>query len=121
MGWYRDNNYTLIAQQICEYGIAYCQYSYSLPKPMSLLFQLFMQVNYGDYFLSLGFAAEYFDSSRNKFNVEKINATIATIQNNWRKKYPKLEFKTQNLKFDSMVSFNHSFTTELESLNFDSK
>jgi hypothetical protein len=121
MIWYRDNNYPLIAQQICEYGISYCQYSYSLPKPLSELFQLFMQTNYPDYFTSLGFREEYYDGSKNKFNTESIIETINSIQTNWKKKYPKLDFKTANLKFDNMVNFNYTYTNELGTLNFDSK
>jgi hypothetical protein len=119
LAWYRDNGYTLIAQQICEYGISYCQYSYSLPKPLSDLFRLFMQINHADYFTSLGFKEEYYDGSKNKFNSEKIIALITAIQNTWQKKYPKMGFKTQNLKFDDMVNFNLSYTTELEGLIFD--
>lgn len=121
MVWYRDNNYTLIAQQICEYGISYCQYSYSMPKPVSELFQLFMQVNYPDYFTSLGYQEEYYDGSKNKFNTDAILATINRIVSNWKAKYPKLELKTVNLKFDSMLNFNFTFTNEFEFLNFDSK
>ena len=119
--WYRDNDYPLIAQQIAEYGISYCQYSYSLPRPLSELFQLMMQVNYADYFTALGFREEYYDGSKNKFNNEKIVAAINNIESNWQKKYPKFDCKTGNLKFNSMLSFNHSFTGELALLNFDSK
>jgi hypothetical protein len=121
MVWYRDNGYPLIAQQICEYGITYCQYSYSLPRPLTEWLQLFMQVNYADYFTSLGFMDEYYDGSKNKFNSEKIIEVINDIQERWRKKYPKLDIKTQNLKFDNMVNFNLSYTTELQELNFDAK
>lgn len=121
MFWYRNNNYPLIAQQICEYGISFCQYSYSLPRPMSDLFKLFMQVNYSDYFAALGFTKNIYDSVKNKFDSEAITDRIKIIEKEWKKKYPKLEFKTQNLKFDNMVSFNHSFSSEIESLNFDSK
>ena len=121
MVWYRDNGYPLIAQKICEYGIMYCQYSYSLPRPVSEWLQLLMQVNYPDYFASLGFKEPYYEEEKNKFNSEKIIAVIRNIQSNWQKKYPVLEFKTQLLKFDNMVNFNHSFTSELESLNFDIK
>jgi hypothetical protein len=32
-----------------------------------------------------------------------------------------LDFKTQNLKFDDLVSFGHSFTTEMELLNIEPK
>ena len=121
MVWYRDNSYPVIAAQICEYGISYCQYSYSLPSPLSSLFRLFMQVNYADYFTSLGFHEEFYDGSKNRFNSEAIIEAVNNIQNAWRIKYPGLEFKTQNLKFDNMVNFNHSFTSELEKLNFESK
>lgn len=121
MAWYRDNNYPIIGRQICEYGISYCQYSYSLPRPMSELFLLLMKVNYADYFTSLGFSEPYYDDQKNKFAESDIIEKINSIQQEWRKKYPQLNFKTQQLRFDSLLSFNHSFTSELELLNFDSK
>ena len=37
MVWYKDNNQPFIASQIIEYGIMYCQYSYSLPKVITEL------------------------------------------------------------------------------------
>jgi hypothetical protein len=121
MIWYRDNNYPFIAQQISEYGISFCQYSYSLPKPLSQLFKLYMQVNYGDFFTALGFSTNYFDAAKNKFDNEAIIAVINDIQTRWRKKHPKLDFKITNLRFDNLVNFNHTFTNELEFLNFDNK
>jgi hypothetical protein len=119
MVWYKDNGYPFIAQQICEYGISFCQYSYSLPKPLAQLFQLFMHVNYNDYFKSLGFSEELFTSEKNKFNTEAIINRVNNIQTQWRKKYPKLDFKTANLRFDNLVNFNQTFINELQFLNFD--
>lgn len=121
MIWYRDNNYPLIAQQISEYGISFSQYSYSLPRPVSELFELYMQINYPDYFTALGFGERYYEPANNRFDSDAIIETINTIINNWRKKYPKLEFKTQDLKFDNLVNFNHTYTTGIEFLNFDAK
>ena len=121
MAWYRDNNYPFIGQQICEYGISFCQYSYSLPKPLSELFLVLMKVNNADYFTSLGFADEYYDAPNNKFDDKGIIENINSIQEQWRKKHPLLAFKTQNLRFDNLLNFNHSFTMELELLNFDIK
>jgi hypothetical protein len=121
MIWYRDNNYPFIAQQISEYGISFCQYSYSLPKPLSQLFKLYMQVNYSDFFTALGFSTNYFDAAKNKFDSEAIINVINSIQTKWRKKHPKLDFKVANLRFDNLVNFNHTFTNELEFLNFDNK
>jgi hypothetical protein len=121
MLWYRDNNYPVIAACICEYGISFCQYSYSLPKPLTDFFHILMQVNYPDYFEALGFGKPYYNLVQNKFNSDKIIERISSINNTWRSKYPLLELKSANLKFDNLVNFNHSFTTEIELLNFDNK
>ncbi|MEO7982965.1 MAG: hypothetical protein ABI688_02675, partial [Bacteroidota bacterium] len=93
LAWYKDNNYAFIATQIAEYGIAYCQYSYSLPRAITELFHLYMMVNYPDYFSALGYK-RYYDPVRNHFEAEDIIEKIKTIQANWKDKYPLLEFKT---------------------------
>jgi hypothetical protein len=121
MVWYRDNSYPFIGQQISEYGISYCQYSYSLPKAMSELFLILMKVNYAAYFQALGFTDELYDLEKNKFNDRAIIEKINDIISKWRIKHPLLTFLTQNLRFDNLLNFNHTFTTELEFLNFDIK
>ena len=119
IGWYRDNNYPSIAAQIAEYGIAYCQYSYSLPRPVTELFHLFEMVNYGEYFRALGFTANFYNPETKQFDAEKIGERIKQILNTWKPKYPNLKIKLENIKYDNMVSFNVSFTTEIEFLNVD--
>lgn len=118
--WYRDNNYPFIATQISEYGFSYCQYSYSLPRVITELFHLYMMVNYPDYFAALGYKRHY-DPAKNKFEPEEIIEKIKSIQGRWKEKYPLLDFKTQNLRFDNLVNFDHSFTTEMELLNMEPK
>ena len=119
--WYRDNNYPFIATQIAEYGISYCQYSYSLPRAITEFYHFFMMVNYPEYFIALGYKLAYYDPEKNQFASDGIIEKIKTIQEQWKDKYPLLEFKTQNLRFDNLVNFNHTFTTELEFLNTDPK
>jgi hypothetical protein len=119
MVWYRDNNHPFIAAQISEYGISYCQYSYSLPKAITELFHLYMMVNYSDYFAALGYTAPYYDSARKKFDTDEIIERIKTIQLSWKEKYPLMDFKTQNLRFDSLVNFDLTFTNEMEFLNME--
>jgi len=121
MNWYRDNNYPVIAAQIAEYGIAYCQYSYSLPKPVTEFFHLFMMVNYGEYFKALGFNANFYNPETKQFDADKITDRIRQIINTWQTKYPNLKMKLENIKYDNMVSFNFSFTTEIEFLNLETK
>lgn len=119
MVWYRDNSYPFIASKVLEYGISFCQFSYSLPKPLSELFRLFMHVNYQEYFLELGFSKQYYTPSMNKFDYQEIYDEIIRIVSTWKPKHPKFIFNTQNLRFDTLVSFNHSFLLEVSLLNFD--
>ena len=121
MLWYRDNNYPLFAARISEYGISYCQYSYSMPRMMTELFHLFMMVNYPDFFTALGYKQPYYDPQQNQFASQEITDKIKEIQERWKEKFPKMDFKTQNLRFDNLVNFNHTFTAEIELLNTDSK
>ncbi len=119
--WYRDNNYPFIATQIAEYGFAYCQYSYSLPKAISELFHLYMMVNYAEYFVALGYKIAYYDAKNNVFASQGIIEKIKSVQEKWKEKYPLMEFKTQNLRVDNLVNFNYTFTNEMEFLNMESK
>jgi len=119
MGWYRDNNYPFIASQVTEYGISYCQYSYSLPRMITDLFHLYMRVNYGEYFQSLGFHTIYYDATKMAFNSEKITDHVRAILEKWKSKYPNADFKLQNLRFDTLVNFNYSFTAGIEYLNME--
>ena len=121
MVWYRDNNYPGIACQITEYGISYCQYSYSLPKAITELFHLYMMVNYPDYFSALGFSTVYYDAASNQFRQQALTDKIYAIQQSWKEKYPLMDFKTANLRFDSLVNFNLTFTNEMEFLNMEPK
>ncbi len=121
MVWYRDNNYPAVASQITEYGISYCQYAYSLPKAITDLFHLYMMVNYPDYFTALGFSTVYYDAGNKQFQQQAISDRIYAIQNSWKEKYPLMDFKTQNLRFDSLVNFNLTFTNEMEFLNMEPK
>jgi hypothetical protein len=121
INWYRENKLPKIAAQISEYGFSYCQYSYSLPRPLTRLFDLFMRINYGDFFRELGFKDDYYKPETNEYNSEAIVATIRKIEEEWKEKYPELNFKTEKLKYDNPVVFNQSFTTEVEYLNLETK
>src|SRR5438270_3356232 len=74
VAWYKENKLPEIAAQISEYGLSYCQYSYSLPRPLSELFHLLMQVNYGDYFKEMGYRELYYNKATNEYEKEGIIA-----------------------------------------------
>ncbi len=121
IAWYRENRLPDIAAMISEYGLAYCQYSYSLPRPVTELYHLMLMINYGDYFSALGFRSDYYNRETGEYNKEAIIARIKAIEEKWKEKYTDLDFKTDKLKFDSKVAFNQSFTTEIEYLNLETK
>jgi hypothetical protein len=121
IAWYRDNNHPFIAEKIAEYGISYCQFSYSLPRPVSELYGILMRVNYSDYYAALGFHERLYVSGSKSFESEIILEKIALIQDKWKSKYPLLNFRTGNLKFDNLTNFNQTFTTEIEFLNLEAK
>jgi hypothetical protein len=114
--WYKTNEYPLWANHIIEYGLAYCQYSFSLPKPLTDLYLLYMQINNPDYFTALGFKLTY---NNGGLNNEAITKRIMHIQNHWKEKHTKLDFKTEKLNFTNLTEFNFSFCNEIEFLNFD--
>lgn len=119
--WFKDNNHPYVAQQISEYGLGYCQYNFSLPRPVTDLYLILMKVSYADFFRDLGFTEELYNSQTKKFNSELIVQKIINIIDTWREKYPQLNFKTENLKYDSLLSFTLSFTAEIEFVNIDIK
>jgi len=121
VAWYRENKLPEIAAQISEYGLSYCQYSYSLPRPVTEYFHLFMMINYREYFKELGYKDAFYNSETKEYNKEAIFQKIEDIENRWKEKYPELKLKTDKLKFDNQVIFNQSFTTEIEYLNLETK
>jgi hypothetical protein len=121
IGWYKEHKMPKVAAQISEYGFSYCQYSYSLPRPVGELFHLFMMINYHDYFKELGIKNEYYEEAKSEYNIEKIAAGINAIVDKWKEKYPELKFDTSKLRFDNPVAFNQTFTTEVEYLNLETK
>ncbi len=119
--WFKENNHPYVAQQISEYGLGYCQYNFSLPKPVSDLYLILMKVSYADFFRDLGFSEELYNSKTQQFNSELIGQEITGIMDAWREKYPQINFKTENLKYDSLLSFTLSFTAEIEFVNTEVK
>lgn len=119
--WFKDNHHPYVAQQISEYGLGYCQYNFSLPRPVTDLYLVLMKVSYSDFFRDLGFTEELYNSKTQQFNTELIVQRINGIISTWREKYTQLNFKTENLKYDSLLSFTLSFTAEIEFINIESK
>lgn len=119
VAWYSKNGYPAIARQITEYGLSYSQYSYSLPRPVSELFLLFMIINHTDFFAALGFSQLYYNPHTKRFDKKAIEEKVAEIEKQWQPKYPKFKIDTEQLKYASLLQFNLSFTRAIEKLDLD--
>lgn len=119
MYWYRDNNYPMIALEVMEYSLSFCQFSYSLPRPMTEFVQLYMDINHGKFFEELGYGFLLYDETANRFEEEEIRDRIEDIISEWSPKYRNLRFDSGRLKFGNRIQFNQSYLTELTTLNFD--
>lgn len=119
MLWYKDNKHPNIANAVMEYGLSYCQYSYSLPNVTTDLFTLFMHINYPSYFQELRFNEKYY--LHNQFETQKINNKINKLILSNLDKYPLLKFNTESLSYNTLVDFNQSFLNQILQLNFENK
>lgn len=117
--WYIDNNYSDIAVIIYEYLATYCLFSYGLPKPDAKLFHLMLNITNQDYFTALGINPQLYDAASGKLNETEIKNAVAGIIKEGNDLYPELKFNTDNLKFDSLLSFLRSFIEEMKLLNYN--
>lgn len=119
ISWYRDNKHPDIGKIVAEYGIAFCNYSFSLPKPLTDLCKIFMEINYADYFLQLGSSTLYYNIHTQRFKSEKIEEDIQQIIKVWSVKYPKLNFASNKLNYENLMEFNVSFTNIFANMDLE--
>lgn len=120
MVWYRDNGHPDVACRIAEYGISFCQYSYSLPRVVTELFQVFMQVNHADFFRDLGFHDIPVRSGSGLPDPELVKTAVESVETRWKNKYAGLAFDTGRLRYEDPVLFCTSYLSELASLQLES-
>ncbi|MCF6364953.1 MAG: YbjN domain-containing protein [Bacteroidales bacterium] len=119
--WYKNNNYFDVQQAICDYIVAYAEFSYGMDAPVYELFEIYWKATNDKYYKNLGFNVEYYNSETKEFKQSKIENDILKIISNAKRKYINLDFKTHLLKFTSLHEFSTSFLTEIEKLNFNIK
>lgn len=109
MDWYLRNNYPDIALAIPGYIAGYCMFEFAVPQPDKELFHFYFEVIEGDYFQSLGFKNDYYNSDNGKFNKSGIRAKIQQIAKSNRKTFPNINPNVNILDFKHLQSFAHSY------------
>ena len=121
LNWYRDNKYYDIQQAVCDYIVAYAEFFFGMDAPVYDFFEIYWKTTNDKFYKELGFEADYYDSDTQKFKQSKIEADIIKMVSEYKKKYPHIEFKTLNLKYDNLAEFSTSYLYELEKLKLNLK
>lgn len=121
INWYRDNKYPDIQQAICEYIVAYAEFYFGMDEPIYDLFNIYWKATNDKYYKELGYEADYYDAETKKFKQAKVENDIMKIVSDYKKKYPFIDFKTHNLKYDNLAGFSTSFLNEVEKMNLNLK
>lgn len=116
--WYMDNNYPQIGQQILEYSLTYCQFTYSLPKILTEFIEVSMMIQHAKYFKDLGITNLLYNPDKKTFNNSAISQRIYAIIQKWRNKYPDLSFKTETLDYTNLLRFQYSFISACYNMGF---
>lgn len=119
--WYVDNKYEDIAITIYEYLATYCLFSYGLQKPTAQLFDVLLNVTNQDFYIECGYTDVLYDTANKKFNTETVNNKIHNILVNAYDQFGEIGFKTDNLKYDTMISFLRTFIEEIKNLKYDNQ
>ncbi|MDX1940750.1 MAG: hypothetical protein SFU99_09380 [Saprospiraceae bacterium] len=117
MDWYKDNNHLGVAVAVPGYIVGFCLFNYAIPKPDRDLLHLYFQIIESDYFKTLGFQNDFYDSQNNNFNRRAIRKAIDSIVDAHRSKYNKLNPITSILRYDSLVEFAKSYLLMIRNLD----
>lgn len=117
--WYNENNHEDVSICIYEYIAGYCLFTYGLSKPTLKFLDLIMNILNQDYYLETGRVGLLFENNTKKLNETLIIERINKIVSESAEQFPELIFKTDNLKFDTLLNFLRSYFTEILNLNFN--
>lgn len=121
MIWYRENDHNDIALEMMEYSFAHSQFSYSLPKPATQLFDMLMHVNHNDYYQAMGYPDRLYDRDTKTFDADLIKQKIAAINEENKERYTLINIDTASLDFENLQSFNFTLLLQITKLDFRKK
>lgn len=111
--WYIRNKYNDLALVLNEYGLSFCQYTYSLPSVMTELFHLYMMIIHSKFFTDLGQAKKYYNPLTHQFDKGAIQQYIQHTIEKHKEKFPRLRVDYNQLKFDTVYTFGISFSNQI--------
>lgn len=117
--WYKTNGFYEVSLVISIAGFAKSQYLYSLPRPISALFEIFMEINHSKFFFAFYNGYNFYEPQRQHFYIHRIEREIIQVEKIWKTKYPNFRFAVEKLEYNNLLEFNLSFTKIVSSINLD--
>jgi len=116
--WYKHNRHLLIIPTIYSYMAFHSFYNYGLNFALKELLHIFVSVHNSDFFTALG-CENYYNEEKEEFFKHSIIQRIEESVSKHQKKYKKLHSFVNELNFDSMNEFSHSYYHALKNLDFE--
>jgi len=113
--WYKEHRYEEIMLSIYEYLGLYTLYNFDMNSCLRELVQLNVRLHNTDFYSAIGYESLFKDE---KLNSSKLNALIKEIINKNTKQYPHLLHFEEELNYETIEKFHHSFFLALNNLNF---
>jgi len=113
--WYKEHRYEEIMLSIYEYLGLYTLYNFDMNECLRELIQLNIRTHNTDFYSALGYESPF---KEERLNSTKINKIIKEIIQRYTKQYPHLLSFEEELNYDSLEKFHHSYFLALNSLNF---
>jgi hypothetical protein len=117
--WYVENKYPELALTINEYGMVYNQFSYSMPRMMTELLELYMAVLHADFFGELGLKEKFYDPESKTLFKSRITSAIDQIIEPWKEKYQSFRWDHARVNYNSLWEFAYSFSEHLVNQNLE--
>ncbi len=117
MDWYQEHEHNKVALAIPGFIVGYSMFNYAIPKPAKDLFHLYFQITESDYFKSLGFSYNFYDTETEKFDKRAIRKVIDQIVATNKYKYTKLSPNLSLINYNSVIEFAKSYLNMMKNLD----
>ncbi len=117
--WYVENKYPELALLINEYGIAYNQFSYSMPALLTELATIYMAVVHAPFFRELGMSPGFLHQETGKPHQKLLIAAIDHALGRWKEKYTALHWDHGKVNYNSVWDFAYTFSEQYGSLDLE--
>ena len=119
--WYVENKYPNVAQRICEYGVLYSHFVYSMPKVLADLTLIYLAVLHSEYFAEIGMKELLYDKEKDTFNEEAIKIAIDQALDKFSDKYKDMNWNHDRVKYTNLFEFGTSFADQMSRLNLETR